>query len=83
MASYKPPKQQKLTANETITTFENWRQNLLFLLRCEASFAPYLEDSRTWLKKSAANPLRGFTDDAAGTANRQTAVQKMLLWSRF
>ena len=76
MASYKPPKQQKLTANETITTFENWRQNLLFLLRCETSFAPYLEDSCTWLKKSAANPLRGFTNDAAGTANRKTAVQK-------
>lgn len=78
MASYRPPKQTKLTANETITTFENWRQNLLFLLRTEERFAPYLEDDCTWAKKTAAKPLRGFTDDVAPIAEaaRKTAAQK-------
>jgi len=78
MASYRAPKQWKLQPNETITTFENWRQNLLYLLRCENRFIPYLEDNKTWSKKTAANPTRGFTDDAAPIPedDRKTAVQK-------
>ena len=73
------PKQWSLTKNETITSFEAWRQNLQYTLSLDPNFASFLLDGSTWLKKSAANPLRGFTDDAETVpeASRRTAAQKL------
>ena len=71
------PKQWCLTKTETVTSFENWRQNLLYILSLDPQFAPFLVEGGTWQKKSKANPLRGFTDDPSSSTNRRTAQQKV------
>ena len=74
------PKQWPLSKQETITSFENWRQNILYVLSLDPKFEPYLEDNASWLKKSPATPNRGFTDDTARTnipkQDRLSAAQK-------
>ncbi len=70
------PKQRSLTKEETINTFENWRQNLFYTLSLDPSFTPFLEAGYTWEKKTAAHPNRVFVDYATETANRKTAIQK-------
>ena len=70
------PKQWKLTKDETINSFESWRQNLLYGFSQEKIFAPFLET--TWQKKTATNPHRGLQDDGSSVpeAKRLTATQK-------
>ena len=63
MNSNRAPKQWSLTKNETITTFEAWRQNLQYFLSLDANFAPFLADNFTWLKKSPPAPYRGLEPD--------------------
>ncbi|CAB4013778.1 Hypothetical predicted protein [Paramuricea clavata] len=67
------------TKIETITSFENWRQNLIYTLSLDSNFAPFLAEDATWGKKTRAQPLRGFTDDGEAVAqnSRQTAQQKV------
>ena len=77
MTTLRAPKQWSLTKNETITSFESWRQNLIYSLSLDASFAPFLITGVTWLKKIRTNPRRGFTDDATGSRNGRTAAQKV------
>ena len=70
------PKQWQLTTNETLNSFKNWKENLVYTLSLDKAFAPLLKDNVTWLKHSTTAPNRGFADDAAGTANAQTAAEK-------
>ena len=72
------PKQWPLTKIETITSFENWRQNFIFTLSTQQSFAPFVVDGFTWLKKTTNTPLRGLTDDDQNAPNRRTAQQKVI-----
>ena len=74
----KAPKQWSLSKHETVNSFENWKQNLLYTLTLDPNFAPFLSDEVTWAKKSKSSPVRGFEDDADSvpTACRKTAVQK-------
>jgi hypothetical protein len=60
MAQIWAQKQWLLSKQETITSFESWRQNLQYTFSLDSSFAPFLVDGSTWLKKSNAEPLRGF-----------------------
>ena len=78
MASYRAPKQWQLTKIETITTFENWRQNLIYTLSLDSDLAAYLVEGVTWRKKTAASPTRGFTNDGTSVPieQRKTATQK-------
>ena len=78
MASTRAPKQWSLTRNETVTTFESWRQNLLYILSLDENFGLFLKPDSKWKKKSATDPLRSFTDDGVDVevAKRKTAVQK-------
>ena len=75
MASNRAPKQWSLTKQETIASFEAWRQNLQYALSLDPNFAPFLIDGVTWLKKTTAAPLRGFENDAdtVPVAPRRTA----------
>ncbi len=75
-ASARAPKQWQLTKVETITSFESWRQSLLYLLSLDKNFVPFLD--ATWRKQTAANPRRGLTNNgtAVPEAERLTAVQK-------
>ncbi len=82
MSVTRAPKQWQLTRKETVSSFESWRQNLLYILSLDPNFAPFLVDGFTWQKKSAQNPTRGFTDDPVQEPpdpNRKTAVQKNAL----
>ena len=78
MNSSRAPKQWSLTKNESITSFEAWRQNLQYSLSLDANFAPFLADTFTWQKKSSTAPNRGLTSDgeAVPEARRRTAAQK-------
>ena len=76
-ATPRAPKQWCLTKTETITSFESWRQNLVYALSLDTQFAPFLVDGATWLKKTKANLLRGFTDDGSSANPRRTAQQKV------
>ena len=73
------PKQWCLTKSETISSFESWKQNLIYILSLDPNFAPFLNDGVTWQKKTKSAPLRGFTDDPAAepAASRHTAQQKV------
>ena len=73
------PKQCCLTNTKTVTSFENWRQNLVYTLSLDAQFALFPLDGATWLKKTKNSLLRGFTDDGPSVpeASRRTAQQKL------
>ena len=75
---FRPPKQERLTENETITSFANWQPNMIYHLSLNNEFAPFLDS--TWSKKSAVNG--GLIDDADGD-NRKTAVQKAIVLERM
>ena len=74
-ASPRAPKQWQLTKNETITSYESWRQNLMYILSLDNNFVPFLD--ATWQKQTAANPRRGLTDDGSSVpeSKRLTAAQ--------
>ena len=73
------PKQWCLSKNETVNSFENWKQNIQYTLALDQNFAPFLTPNATWLKRTKANTHRGFQDDAAEAPNRQTAAQKVTM----
>ena len=75
-ASARAPKQWCLTKNETINSFENWRQNLMYTLSLDKNFVPYL--TLKWAKKSKGAPSRDFVDDpnTVDEAVRKTKEQK-------
>ncbi len=78
MAHNKAPKLRELTSEETIGSFENWRQKIMYALTLDDNFKIFLGGGFTWGKQTSTNPLRGFTDDgdAVPEAQRRTAVQK-------
>ena len=78
MASSRAPKQWCLSKNETVNSFENWKQNLQYTLALDPNFAPFLKDGFDWEKKTKTSPLRGMTDDGEDVpeAQRHTAHQK-------
>ena len=79
MATIRAPKQWSLTKSETITSFEAWRQNLKhYHCLLDRNFAPVPVEGSTWIKKTAACHMRGFTDDAEEVPEplRRTAYQK-------
>ena len=77
-STHRAPKQWCLSKVETINSFENWKQNLLYTLSLDSNFAPFLADGVTWLKKTRAQPLRGLESDgdAVPLSRRLTARQK-------
>lgn len=78
-SNIRAPKQWSLTKQETITSFEAWRQNLQYTLALDQNFAGFLIDGFTWQKKTPADALRGFVNDGADIpeGQRRTAAQKV------
>ena len=78
-STHRAPKQWCLSKSETITNFENWRQNLLYTLSLDSNFAPFPAEGITWGKNTKPEPLRGFPDDGetVRAASRLTAQQKV------
>ena len=56
------PKARSLTPSETLATFEIWRQNIIYGLRLNHDFRPYLVDGFEWGRKSRLKPTRNLTD---------------------
>ncbi len=77
--THRSPKQWCLTKVETVNSFENWRQNLVYTLSLDTEFVPFLVDGACWEKKTRASPFRGFTDDDndVPAARRRTRQQKV------
>ena len=73
------PKQWCLTKVETVNSFENWKQNLIYTLNLDNNFSAFLVEGVTWGKHTSNAPLRGFTNDAdtVPEANRLTAQIKV------
>ena len=64
-----------VSKSQTINSFENWRQNLLYTLSLDNNFAPFLTEGITWGKKTKVDPFRDLTND--GEASRPTTQQKV------
>ena len=79
MATSRAPKQWALTKQETITSYEAWRQNLQYTLALDHNFAVFLLEDTTWLRKTSTAPLRGLENDGEDVpeASRRTAAQKL------
>lgn len=77
--STRAPKQWCLTKHETVNSFENWRQNLIYSLSLDKNFAPFLVAGLKWQKKTKTAPHRGFVNDGedVAEADRKTREQKV------
>ena len=42
----------RLTEEETLTSFEDWKNSLIFYLNQEKTFAPFLKQDARWKKAS-------------------------------
>ena len=71
------PKRWCLSENETLISFETWRQNQLYNLMLEKHFVPYLATDCSWTKQATANPQRGLTGDGAEVVGKKTAQEKV------
>ena len=60
-SAVKAVRPNRLTENETLTSFEDWRNQLEFFLGQDSSFKPFLKPSQKWKKVSAAATNRGLT----------------------
>lgn len=75
-ASSRAPKQWALGKNETITTFNAWKDNLVYILSLEQKFSPFLQDGAQWAKHSSTDANRGFQDDTGVNENPPTGLRK-------
>ena len=73
------PKQWALTKTETVTSFENWKQNLQYILSLDSNFAPFLVPTASWKKKSKNDVNRGFVDDSERTAAQKVTHLELML----
>ncbi len=62
-SSTKAPKQWSLQRDESLNSFNNWRENLLYVLSLDKNFAPYIAKEATWGRITATDSTRGFVDD--------------------
>ena len=60
------PKQKELTKSESITTFEQWRQNLIFTLSLDSSFSPYLAENYQLTGKVSKNKQANISHNLEG-----------------
>ena len=69
------PKTWVLTKEETPSSFETWKENLLFNLTIDGSFSEFLAEDFKWSPPSVLN--RGLVDDTTQGQNSRTAAQKV------
>ena len=80
---FRPPKQEVLKENETISSFTAWQSSLLYYLSENDQYARFLDPRSVWQRKSVVN--RGLVDDdePIPEADRKTAVQKNIILQRM
>ena len=57
------PRQWNLEPRETLNSYKNWKENLVYTLSLHSAFKPFLVPNATWGKLTTATPYRGLTDD--------------------
>ena len=82
-SGFRPPKQETLTEDTTISKFYAWQSSLLFYLSQNKHYAQFLEPTATWQRKSVTN--RGLVNDQEPIpeGDRKTAVQKNIALERM
>ena len=60
---YSGPKIKALTPTETFASLESWKANVIYGLRLNKDFQPYLAEGYIFGKKSRAKPYRDLQDD--------------------
>ena len=73
------PTQWCLTKHETIITFENWKQNLIYTLSLDVNFAEFIATDVQWQKKTAARPDRGLADNNDATTQQGVYTLELML----
>ena len=59
------PKQRILTEDETVTSFESWKNTMIFHISIEPKCARFMDDEDLAVWKGAGEKNRGFTNDPA------------------
>ena len=80
MATSKAPKQWSLQKDETLNSFNNWRENLLYTLSLDKNFALFLRPNAVWGAITGTDITRGLVDDGDEVTDvtaRLTAAQKL------
>lgn len=80
MSIQRAPKQWLLTKTETLTSFESWKSNLLYVLSLDHNFSEFLTPNFTWQKKNPTDPFRGLSDEATSEEKKvgKTKAQKLV-----
>ena len=60
MSTVKAQRPTRLSEDETHTSFEDWRNNLIFYLNQDANFKSFLKSNKTWEKSSSTTAHRGL-----------------------
>ena len=68
-SSVKAQQPVRLSEDETLTSFEDWKNNLIFYLTQEKSFEPFLKADAKWTKLSDADPNRDVKDEVKSLSN--------------
>ena len=77
MASFKARKPHSLSENESLASFNSWKQTIEFHIASCDAFAPFLETS--WNTKATVN--RGLVNDTHDGG--KTAAQKLIILNRL
>ena len=73
------PTQWCLNKHETINTFENWKQNLIYTLSLDVNFAEFIATDAQWQKKTAARPDRGLAGNNDATTQQRVYSLELML----
>ena len=80
--SHRGFKQWRLSkTDETISSFEDWKSNLLFTLKQDKDFSPFLKKGVTWSKKKVDPVKRGLLDLGGKTAEDRASDLELMLES--
>ena len=80
MATAKAPKQWTLQKDESLNSYNNWKENLIYTLSLDKNFARFIKPDAKWGKVTASDSTRGLVDDGdevTDAQNRLTGVQKL------
>ena len=75
------PKIERLTENESLTSFKSWKGIMLYNLGLDNNFAPFLNPGVHWEKKSRRAENRGLADEVNpdGPPNEQGVPQPVVV----
>ncbi len=59
----KAPKQWSLQKDESLNSYNNWKENLIYTLSLDKNFAPFIKAGATWGRITATDSTRGIVDD--------------------